>query len=73
MSNVKVKPLVVRMSEDEIREAIEALQGVCVECGELVDGCPPDARAYECEACKTPAVYGIDEALTTGHLAVVRG
>ena len=49
---VKVKPLVVRMSEDEIREAMEALQGVCLACGELADACEPEARAYECECAK---------------------
>jgi hypothetical protein len=70
---VKVKPLVVRMSEDEIREAMEALQGVCVACGELADGCEPEARAYECEVCGTPTVYGIGEALMVGHLAMARG
>ena len=73
MSKVKIKPLVVRMSEDEIREAMQALQGVCLACGELADECGPEARAYECEVCETPAVYGIEEALMEGHLAMARG
>ena len=33
---VKVNPLVVRMSEDEIHEARETRQGLCLECGGLV-------------------------------------
>ena len=70
---VKVKPLVVRMSEDEIREAMEALQGVCLACGELADACEPEARAYECDVCETPTVYGIADALMTGDLAMARG
>ena len=73
MSEVKVKPLVVRMSEDEIREAMTARQGVCLACGELADGWEPDARAYECEVCETSAVYGIKEALTMGDLAMAQG
>ena len=69
---VQVNPLVVRMSEEEMREAMEALQGVCLACGELADACEPEARAYECEVCETLTVYGIEAALMMGHLAVAR-
>lgn len=35
--------------------------GYCLSCGIEQDGCEPDARGYECEACGEPAVYGADE------------
>lgn len=36
--------------------------GFCMECGEEVDGCEPDARGYDCEVCETKgSVYGAME------------
>jgi len=37
--------------------------GFCVKCGNEQDGCEPDARRYECEACGEKAVYGAAELL----------
>jgi hypothetical protein len=37
--------------------------GFCINCGEEADGCEPDARRYECEACGAKAVYGASELL----------
>jgi hypothetical protein len=35
--------------------------GFCIACGNEQEGCEPDARKYECEACGKKAVYGSDE------------
>jgi len=35
--------------------------GLCIACGEDADGCEPDARRYECEACGERGVYGAQE------------
>ncbi len=35
--------------------------GFCLACGCEADGCEPDAREYECEACGAPKVYGAEE------------
>lgn len=37
--------------------------GFCVACGNEQEGCEPDARRYECEACGEKQVYGSDELL----------
>lgn len=37
--------------------------GFCIACGNEQDGCEPDAREYECEACGEMKVYGADELL----------
>ena len=37
--------------------------GFCIACGNEQEGCEPDARKYECEACGEKAVYGSDELL----------
>ena len=37
--------------------------GFCISCGYKQDGCEPDAREYECEACGEPKVYGAAELL----------
>tara|TARA_Y100000310_G_C20152577_1_gene565462 strand:+ start:339 stop:539 length:201 start_codon:yes stop_codon:yes gene_type:complete len=35
--------------------------GFCIKCGNEQEGCEPDARQYECEACGEKAVYGASE------------
>lgn len=37
--------------------------GICIACGEDADGCEPDAREYECQACGEHGVYGAEELL----------
>lgn len=37
--------------------------GFCIACGNEQDGCEPDARNYECEACGEKKVFGADELL----------
>jgi len=43
-----------------------SMEGVCLRCGYVQDGCEPDARRYECEDCGEMAVYGLSEALLMG-------
>ena len=35
--------------------------GFCLACGNEQEGCEPDARRYECEACGERQVYGAAE------------
>lgn len=57
---------------DEVEAAVKSEMfgtenpGFCLSCGEAVDGCEPDARGYECEACGEPTVYGAAEVLLMG-------
>ena len=37
--------------------------GICLACQEERDGCEPDARAYPCDSCNKPKVYGASEIL----------
>lgn len=37
--------------------------GICIACGNEQDGCEPDARNYECEACGERKVFGAEELL----------
>lgn len=37
--------------------------GFCLACGNEQEGCEPDARDYECEACGESQVFGADELL----------
>lgn len=41
-------------------------QGFCTACGEIQDGCEPDARNYVCESCNLPEVYGAGELAIEG-------
>lgn len=37
--------------------------GICIACGADAEGCEPDARRYECEACGERQVFGAEELL----------
>ena len=57
------------ITTDRLLDAVERREtcldnpGFCTACGEEQDGCEPDARKYECEACGKKAVYGAEEIL----------
>lgn len=51
-----------------IQEAMENDGGFCLDCGEPADGCEPDARRYECDACGERQVYGAEELLLMGRV-----
>lgn len=55
----------MHIDQEELMEAIEADEnlGFCLACGEQQEGCEPDARGYECEACGENQVYGAEEIL----------
>lgn len=59
-------------TQQTLIEAIESAAssldnpGFCLACGEEQDGCEPDARQYECEACGEHEVYGAEEVLMMG-------
>jgi hypothetical protein len=52
------------ISASRIIDAVEREQftldnpGFCITCGAEAEGCEPDAREYECEACDEHTVYG---------------
>ena len=50
---------------DAVRDEQETLAnpGFCVLCGEDAEGCEPDLREAECEACGEAGVYGAEEVL----------
>ena len=39
------------------------MEGICIACGEIQDGCEPDARKYTCESCGKKTVYGLSQAM----------
>jgi Zn finger protein HypA/HybF involved in hydrogenase expression len=44
--------------------------GWCVGCGTEAEGVEPDARQYTCEKCHAPKVYGLEELMMRGLVAV---
>lgn len=60
----------VKATESQV---MDGTMGGCLACGELQDGCEPDARAYECECCGKHKVYGLEELLVMGQLELVDG
>ena len=55
------------LNTDRIMNAVERQKldndnpGFCLVCGNEQEGCEPDARKYECEACGEHQVYGAEE------------
>lgn len=58
------------LTQDEIQAMDNDSQGICLGCGNVQDGCEPDARKYECDECNEPRVYGTMEALMMGRVEV---
>lgn len=60
------------ITAERVAEAVERRMtsldnpGFCISCGNEQEGCEPDARKYECEACGEKQVYGADELLVVG-------
>jgi hypothetical protein len=66
---VSIHPTITteRVLEAAQREAMTLDNpGLCLVCGEEMEGCEPDARRYECEAYGSHEVYGAQELLISG-------
>ena len=65
--------MIIEMTEEQASEAMFGLDnpGVCLACGAEAYGCEPDARNYECESCGANEVFGIEEAMMMGNIAIV--
>lgn len=57
--------LTLKRVTDAVERQMTSLDnpGFCLACGEEQEGCEPDARQYECEACGARRVYGAEELL----------
>ncbi len=65
---------VVRVSEDEFGEAMQDNGiGFCRACGASDSGVEPDAERYRCEFCGAVEVYGAEQLLIMGKLAIEDG
>ena len=59
------------MTEDCYRNLSADMHGMCIACGETHDeNCEPDARGYICSNCDASKVYGIEELLMMGYIAI---
>jgi len=47
---------ILRIAQESIMG--DSLDGICLSCGNIQDGCEPDADNYECEACGESRVCG---------------
>jgi hypothetical protein len=64
MARIKMHPSVtVDRVIDAAKRGMITLDnpGICLACGAENEGCEPDARRYECEACGEKQVYGAEE------------
>lgn len=66
----RVKP---ELGLDIVEENFDDNQGWCVACGNLQEGCEPDARKYECDTCGEKTVYGLTELALMGLVAPYAG
>jgi hypothetical protein len=64
------KPIPV--TEAEYTALRECYGGVCLSCGtRAYGGVEPGAENYDCEECGNPGVFGIEQALLRGIIALV--
>jgi hypothetical protein len=52
----------------ELTELSDDMNGFCIACGNLQEGCEPDACEYVCEECGERKVYGIEELSIMGYV-----
>lgn len=52
-----------RFTLEQVMEAEQNMQGLCLDCGHSSGCCEPDGKALKCEHCGEPTVYGPDEIL----------
>ena len=53
-------------SIEEAQEMDDDQAGFCLACGNVQDGCEPDAARYECESCGEHKVFGAAEIALMG-------
>jgi tRNA(Ile2) C34 agmatinyltransferase TiaS len=51
-----------------LERAANENRGFCVACGASKGECETDARAYKCESCGLPTVFGAEELALMGHV-----
>lgn len=52
---------------EEVKECMFGMAntGICYACGDLQEGCEPDAQRYECNSCGERRVYGTEHIFIT--------
>lgn len=57
-------------TEEECRELVGMMIGVCLECGSERENCEPDARKYKCvnPDCGAMRVYGLEWLVVAGSV-----
>lgn len=58
----------VKATESEVEEGT---LGGCTNCGDIQEGCEPDARHYKCESCGQRSVFGLEELLVMNMLDLI--
>jgi hypothetical protein len=62
-------PLRIHIEEFVVRA--EEHDGICLQCGLLTEGgVEPDASNYQCDSCKTPNLFGLEEAVMLGAIVI---
>lgn len=61
-----IKTISVKTAERYMEEYI----GICIHCGAKQIECEPDARQYKCDRCGIEAVYGTEECIMMGYVAI---
>ena len=60
------------MTEDEYHSHRNDDNGFCLACGNIMHGgIEPDARNYPCEVCGEPRVFGTEELMMMGKVAII--
>lgn len=60
----------IELTLDQIEEADNACEGFCASCGHQQPCVEPDAENYECEECGEPEVFGAQQIVLLGKVAV---
>jgi len=60
----------IKVTENTFRALDNNSNGICTKCNTVTDGVEPDAEKYQCDSCEKFAVYGAEQLLILGALAI---
>ena len=61
----------IRLTEENLRKAMEFHEGFCLSCENIATDCEPDTRERRCDSCGETKVFGVEELLIMGKIGLI--
>jgi PHP family Zn ribbon phosphoesterase len=65
------RKVMIRITMEDLQEAIVNNYGICTKCGAIGQFAEPDARNYTCEECGEDSVFGAEQVVIEMAVEVI--